>query len=1092
MVLLATAPIGPYTTPPAHGPYPFAIVVCSKCGVAVEENADFCVACGQHLSVAPLHAAGARKRVTVVFSDITGLPRLGEHLDPETVRNVLARYADEMRHALEAHGGTVEKFVGDAVMAVFGVPIVHEDDALRAVRAAADMNSSLERLNVELERRWGVTIQVQTGVNTGEVLATEGAREEGYVAGDTVNVAARLEQSAKPGEILLGKETYALVRGAVTADPVEPLSLKGKSTRVPAFRLVAVAAPSTRTARALDSPIVGRGSELAKLGNLFQLVVDEGRPRLVTVLGEPGVGKSRLAGELIRRLQHRAGVFRGRCLSYGEGITYWPLAEVVKDAAKIADEHTSAEAQEKIRALLASESDRGSVASTLAGALGLSDVRSPPEEIFWAVRRLLEVLARDRPLVVLFEDLHWGDPTFLNLVEYLSRALDSPLLLMCLARLDLREMRPALATDEGNRSVMALRPLGRADSDELIRNLLGEAPLPDNVSARIVRAAGGNPLFAGEMLRMLVDEGLLERAPAGWRLVADSSEVQIPLTVEAVLADRLDHLKAGERDTIERASVIGEEFWPGAVASLSPPALRDRVCGHLEALVGKELVVRGGHPFAGEEAFKFSHILVRDVAYGGLLKESRSELHERFADWLEGNVGGRVTEHEAILGYHLDQAYGYREQLGALDDQARILASRAADRLASAGMRAAAAREDAAAVSLLSRARSLLPHGALERLELLPVLGESLEGIAAHARASEEIYAEALAGAVAVGHKAVEGRVRLGRAGAEFVTDPAVGGEQTIAAVQEAIAILEEVGDQQTLAKAWRLIGEARLYQGRAADGQQALERALDYVDLDVSLRTANAIFFAMGMCLVEGPVPLDRALSFAQERLEMARGAGRRSLEADMLHLVGIVETRRGRLDSGRSLLSQSTLISEELGLRYMAQWSKRSLGHLELWAEDHEAAERALRESYQVLDEMELMSSLGESAVPLAEALCGQGRFDEAARFLEKVSDAWSSSDAGTAAPLLMVKAKLELAARRTDHAERLLSQALELVDATDWDCLRADTRLASSDVLSQMSDTGQAVSLLRQALHIAEAKEYAVASRRAARKLEELTVL
>ena len=261
----------------------------------------------------------------------------------------------------------------------------------------------------------------------------------------------------------------------------------------------------------------------------------------------------------------------------------------------------------------------------------------------------------------------------------------------------------------------------------MIRNLLGEALVPEDVWARILDAAGGNPLFAGEMLRMLVDEGLLDSASTGWRLVKDPSELHIPLTVEAVLADRLDHLGAGQRDTIERASVIGEEFWPGAVANLSPSALQERVRDHLEGLVGKELVMHGGHPFALEEAFTFSHILVRDVSYGALLKQSRSQLHERFADWLKAKVGERVTEYEAILGYHLDQAYRYREQLGPLDDQARILARRAADRLASAGMRAAAAREDAVAVILLSRASSLLPDGSLERLELLPVLGESLK-----------------------------------------------------------------------------------------------------------------------------------------------------------------------------------------------------------------------------------------------------------------------------------------------------------------------------------------------------------------------------
>jgi class 3 adenylate cyclase/tetratricopeptide (TPR) repeat protein len=1061
---------------------------CSKCGGAVEEDARFCASCGHPLSATPLDPDTARKTVTVVFSDITGSTSLAERLDAETVSNVLARYSNEMRCTLEAHGGTVAKFIGDAVMAVFGVPTVHEDDALRAVRAAADLGPALERLNVELEQRWGVRLQVRTGVNTGEVVAGDRTSEEGYVVGDAVNVAARLEQAAKPGEVLLGQETYALLREAVTVEPVEPLTLKGKSEPVPAFRLADVVALSAAPEPRLEAPMVGRERELSQLVRAFELVRDEGRPQLVTILGPPGVGKSRLASELISSLQADARVLRGRCLSYGEGITYWPLAEVVRDAAGIADEDTTEEALGKMGALLGSEDDRASIAGTVGGALGLSETSPPPEEILWAVRKLFEALALDGPLVLVLDDLHWGEPTFLSLLEYVVRSSESALLVLCLARPDLRESHPALATDEGNRSLISLQPLGERQSGELIRHLLGEVPLALEVSTRIIDAAGGNPLFVQEMLRMLVDEGALEREDGGWRVAGDLSELRVPPTVEAVLADRLDQLEAGHRDTIRRASVVGQEFWPEAVAELSHPALREKVPGHLKELARRGLVMPGGHPFAGGEAFKFSHGLVRDVAYRGLLKESRSELHGRFADWLEDKVGHAVTEYEAILGYHLEQAYRYREELGPVDDQARILARRAAERLASAGMRAAAAREDGAAVSFLSRASRLLPARAPERLRLLPIIGESLEGTANHARAGE-IYAEAVEGAARVGDRGIEGRARLGRAQVNFVTDPTISPQESVAEVERVIAILEEVGDQQALVKAWRLMGEALFYQGRALEGQRALERGLKHLGPSVSPRNENATFFAMGMCLLDGPTPLAHAVAFSQERLRLARHNWRRSLEADMLHLLGIGEARRGRFKTGRQALTDSTAISEDLGLRYMAQWSRRSLGHLELLAEDPRAAEQALRWSYEVMDEMDLKGSLGEAAVPLADALLKQGRCDEATRVLEKVQDDWATGDASIEAPLLIVRAKLFLAEGRYDRAKRLAAQALRLVKTTDWACLQADILLAYGEVLLLADCTEDAISILRRALKVAKDKEYVVAARKAARYLEKL---
>ena len=391
---------------------------CGVCGSQNEPDARFCHSCGASLTTSLTDEA--RKVVTVVFTDVVGSSALSQELDPESVRRMMTRYFREMKSILERHRGTVEKFIGDAVLAVFGIPQLHEDDALRAVRAAIEMREALRTLNLEFERTWGMRISTRTGVNTGEVVAGDPLRGDSFVVGEPVNVAARLEQSAQPGEILVGTATYHLVRDAVEAESLPPLSLKGHPEPVPAWRLLDVLPDAPGWTRRLDSPLVAREREIEALEEVFGLTVAKATCQLVTVLGSAGVGKSRLAAEFLSNVGDRATVLKGRCLPYGEGITFWPITEVLRDAAEIRLQELPGEARAKIAGLLAAGDDTALIGERLAALLGLAEDTLGIQETFWAVRRLFEHLGAQRPLVILFDDIQWGESTFLDLVEYLT------------------------------------------------------------------------------------------------------------------------------------------------------------------------------------------------------------------------------------------------------------------------------------------------------------------------------------------------------------------------------------------------------------------------------------------------------------------------------------------------------------------------------------------------------------------------------------------------------------------------------------------------------------------------------------------------
>jgi class 3 adenylate cyclase len=705
------------------------VPICASCGRESEGDFAFCPYCGAELESVPL-AREQRKTVTVLFCDVTGSTALGESTDPEALRALLARYFERMKRIVESHGGTVEKFIGDAVMAVFGVPQVHEDDALRGVRAACEMRDALPELGV----------RARIGVNTGEVVT---GTEERLATGDAVNVAARLEQAARSGEVLLGEATFALVREAVDAEAVEPLELKGKGEPVPAYRLVSVhEAPERRH----ETLFVGRAAELETLRQAWQQICDEQRCELVTVVGDAGVGKSRLVAEFLATIDARA--VRGRCLSYGEGITYWPVVEVLKQ-------------------LDALPSDPAAAAS-IGSLLGEMETGTSAEEIAWAFRKLLEEQA---PLVCLFEDIQWGEETFLDLVDHVALlSTGAPILLLCLARSDLVERRPQWPI------ALQLEPLPVEDVNELIPETVG-----DDLRARIKHAAGGNPLFVTEMVAMAGEA---------------SGRVVVPPTLKALLAARLDQLEAPERSVLERGAVEGEIFHRGAVQALSSDS---QVTPRLAALVRKQLIQPEKPPIPAEDAFRFRHLLLRDAAYDALPKATRAELHDRFAVWLDER-GQSLVELDEILGYHLEQSVRYRAELGTRDN---ALAERASARLAAAGKRALWRGDARGADGLLRRALDLTRPLRLDvHLEL-----DLARALWPDAQQAAEIARTAAERARRDGDETGEALARMAEAfyRSWYVPDPSVDELQAFA--RTALTLLEGAGDHAGLVHVWSALG---------------------------------------------------------------------------------------------------------------------------------------------------------------------------------------------------------------------------------------------------------------------------------------------
>jgi tetratricopeptide (TPR) repeat protein len=980
----------------------------------------------------------------------------------------MGRYFDTMRAVIEGHGGTVGKFIGDAVMAVFGIPVAHEDDAIRAVRAAADMRAALEVLNAELERTWGVRIQTRTGVNTGEVVAGGLTAEEALVVGDAVNVAARLEQHAPSGEILLGENTYRLARHAVRAEPAPPLAVKGKEAPLAAHRLIEVLLPPEAAGRRLDRPLVGRAHEMTLLSEAFERAVREEACHLFTVLGSPGVGKSRLTAEVIATLGAHATTLRGRCLAYGQGITFWPVVEILRDAAGINDADPPEMAGSKLAEIVAGEENASLVAERVAQLIGLSQGAAGVDEMFWAVRKLVETLARRRPLVVLFEDIHWAEPTLLDLIEHLADwSRDAPILLLCTSRPELLESRPSWGGGMRNATAILLEPLKEDESLDLIENLLEGSVLPPEPGARIAEVAGGNPLFVEEIVGMLIDEGLLRRSDGHWETSGDLAEVSIPATISSLLAARLDRLPPEERRVIEFASVIGKEFWGGAVAALSPEDMRPRMSGVLTALERKDLIRSERSTLAEDDAFRFRHILIRDAAYGALPRQARAELHEQFATWLERRFEDRLGEYEDILGYHLQKAYEQRAALGPVEDAVRALGARAGERLASAGRRASGRGDFPGAENLLDRAQGLLPAPSAEVLLHLGIaLWET-----GNLRRAEMVMSQGVGAARAEGDRGLEWLAAVDLQFMRLDQDATGGVQQESREVaRRAIEVFEALGDEAGLARAWLVMAFAHNSVGEHTLLLRAAIQAMEHAQLAGDERVASMARYQMASALTWGPTPVEEGLRLAEDVLARSKTP---LLEAPALRMVAAMKALGGRVDEARALIARAAAIFRDLGLTPSLATNAFVTGPLEMSVDDPAAAERIWRESRDRLEEMGEHGWLSTILAGHADALYALGRYEEAYAATERSDEVGASDDLAT--QILWRSARAKVLARwdRPDEAEALAREAVTIADSTEGMLWQADAYRALGDVMAVLGKTDEERRALREALGRYEAK-------------------
>ncbi len=940
-----------------------------------------------------------RKLATVLFVDLVESTALVSAADPEVVRRRVTQYFEEVSRCIGTHGGTVEKFAGDAVMAAFGVPVAHEDDAERAVRAAFAV----------LEAVHGLELEARIGIEAGEVVVEDA--DSTFATGEAVNLAARLQQAAEPGEVRLGPAARRLAAGAVEVEDAGPLEIRGRPEPVWTWRALGIVEGHRRRSRA---PFVGREVELELLGNAFSRALRDRRAHLVTVFGEPGVGKTRLVSEFVEGVE-RATVLSGRALPYGEGVTYWPLASMIKASAGIKDDDPANEAFEKLRVCCESDAVADLLALAL-GVLGAAEAERTGDELAWAALQWAEQLADAQPLVLVFEDVHWADERLLDLIEHLARSIrDVPAVIVAVARPELLELRPTWGGGSSRAAGIELGALGESESEELALALLGETELPPAQRALLLEKAEGNPLFLEETARMLAEAD------------GDGAALQrIPDTIQALIAARIDRLEAEEKLLLQRAAVVGRVFWRGAVEHLSPDLDVHRL---LDALLEREFIVpEERSSISGDRAFQFKHVLIREVAYGSISKAQRAEDHRRFAEWIAERAAAEFVE---IRAYHLDRATTLLAELdGAVPQE---LARETAAALEEAGRRSLQRESFMAARRMLLRANELEPS--LTRRYFAARAAFRMSDFDAATRELSSVRA----GAREAGDDALEARALLMLATGVLNRDADVAAARRLA--DEAVQVLDPLDDRGHYDAHFMLARIGWWTGDLAAVAEHAqvtlsIARRLGRLDLE----SHSISDLAHVHCSLDEP---EEARRLFAEALALATESESLEVRGDVLTRIAQLELEQGQFERATAAVEEARALFEQIGSSAKVGWALATRGEVALAADDLETAERGLRDAIRVLSPLRQRGNLAEAQRQLADVMLARGRIDEAERYAVAASETVGSEDAWSRALTLSVLGLVRAAQGRADEGETLLRASIAIADSTEYRGLQRRVR-------------------------------------------------
>jgi class 3 adenylate cyclase/tetratricopeptide (TPR) repeat protein len=1047
---------------------------------------------GSNVSGPPPAWSEGRKTATVIVCDLVGSTPLAARLDPETFRRVIGRFVAEARQAFERHEGTVQEHRGDAVVAAFGVPILNEDDALRAVLAADDLRTALVGLNGELRQDWDVRLEMRIGINTGEVAVEEG----GLVLGDTANVAARLQAVAAPGEILVGEQTRQLVRRVTTLEQVPGVLLKGKELPVGAWRLLAVDPDPREHARRLDVPMVGRELELELLRLTYRRARLERSGHLVVVLGEAGVGKTRLINEFESQISGEAIVLKGRCPQYGQNIDYWPLLQVVRQAAGMRGDDPTEVAMARLSSLAQGDE---TVAGRLAQMLDLERATGSPETASWALGRLIELLAQSQPVVLVLDDLQWAKPALLHLLaEVADRSREAPVLLVAVARSELRHDRTDWNSTGPNVTSFTLEPLSGEGVEKLIGHLLDDGPIDIGLPQRLARAVQGIPLFAEELVAMLRDQGALTFREGRWVLTGDFDEPPTPPNIETLLAARLERLSPAARAVIGSAAVIGPRFLVSEVAALaSLPAGEPTIPEILQTLAKKELLRRDSGLPGVDDTYWFRHALIHDSAYRALAKEARAQLHERYADWVERSAGVDIGQVDETLAHHLKAAYDLRVELGHSEATISPLRLRAGERLAAAGLRAARRGDTpAAAATLLGDALALLPAQHELRLQAQFQLAETLREAWLLAdnpsendwNRSLDSYRVTIEAAHALGERGVELLAKLGQRELVWFNDLRALLEVE-EQVEEAIQEFEWLEDEMGLARAWHVRAYVRAAVGRSTSALRAVEHAIRLAerirDVRLEARGQQLLCFILDW----GPTENDEVVERVTEILEWASRRGMRSVEVDACGILARANAMLGDFAAAWRLVERMKAMARSSSEPLLWVSDELTEAKIHLLADEPAKAEPILRGAYTNLKRMDGKGPLPIVAGLLARVLLELGHSDEAEQL--SLECGAIAPEHHTEAQIVWRQVRAVVLARRgqTAEAEELVHDAVARSEQSEQLNSRAQAMADLGEMLALGGRPDAAAEAMAQAQELWERKGNRVSARRAQAQAEKL---